>query len=435
MARYLADTKLAELLPSSIQGDAGVEAAAGACQPELSAIVAATPKVLVYHNLAALPDAVLDLVAWGWHVDGYDLLESRAERLDLIRRFFDFHRFKGTKYGLGLYLRTFLKRELLAASPPHKSFLGCSLSESERAAWEAPHPEIRIYPFRHAGTKQGAVLGDYLGAMFPDVSDAILRIGDRVTLFDPVSDSEDALDSLATERDLVTRSAVRDVDVRLPGQAGRALFSGGFVGFLCDTGARSRFYRLRLEEGYADEIARRRPLSVRPSLEPVRMGSDQIGEPGSVCALHLGNRWKDVFSGRGGGFVVGFFRRSTAAERLYRRTKLFDPERVSFSRRETSTFFGAFRLGGFAPHTAEAAVDMRRTAPGKAQFCTGFLGCGHFAELEAGIWIGTMRRVGKMAVRFSDKIVVSITNHRPLRASSGLLAGDARAGEYRMEVL
>lgn len=76
---------------------------------------------------------------------------------------------------------------------------------------------------------------------------------------------------------------------------------------------------------------------------------------------------------------------------------------------------------------------MIRTAPRRALFCGGFPGT-FTCNLQAGAWIDTMRRVGRMAVRLSDKIAVSITNRRPVRASAGVLCGTVVAGAYQLEV-
>ncbi len=437
MDQYLADTPLIDLLPSSIKNDPSMAAAAASCQQQLSAVVAETPRVLVYHNLEGLPDAVLDLVAWGWHVDGYDLLATRSERLGVVRRFFDYHRFKGTRKGFELFFSTFLKRALLSASPPHKSFLGASLTAPERAAFEAPHPEVRVYPFRHGGLKEFSFPGDFLGAFWPGRSDALLRIGDQVALFDPLTGEEAALDSLETTRDTVQALAVSRAPVRLRGKAGRGLCCGRFLtGFTADLGAASRLYEMDLAVGYADEVERRRPLSMRPSLEPVRLGSDVVAAPGTASpfALFPGNRWTEVYPERGGRVLARVFPvRSGAGDRIHRRTRLFDPARVVFPRSASGTFAGAFRLGQLPPHTAEIAVDMLRKAPARAMFC-GACG-GHAGARGVGEWVALLLRGGRMASRFSDKVLVSITNRKPVRASSGLRAGDARAGEYRLEVL
>ena len=381
-------------------------------------------------------DAVLEHLAWAYHVDGWEYVTTRAQKIDLIKQMYEFHRYKGTKAGLALYFRTFLERDLLAAAPLTKSYCGSSLTDAERTAWSANMPEIRVYPYRHGGTRQGMFVGDCLGASYPNTSDAILRIGDKVTLYDPVDGTERDLDTLATERDTITKMAVQRVPVRLPGQASRALFAGRCLGrvYTCNTGAASRMYVLDLDVGYTDEVSRRIPLSVRPSLDPVRVGSEVVASPGRLGhGIFLGHRWPDGWPERAVCFLTGRFpAKSTAGDRLYRRTKLFDASRAQFDRRTSSLFCGCFRLGALRPHHAEAAVDMLRPAPRRALFGGGFPGS-FPCNLQAGAWIDKMCRVGRMAVRLSDKIAVSITNRRPIRASAGVLCGSFVAGAYQLE--
>ena len=384
-------------------------------------------------------DAVLEHLAWAYHVDGWEYVSTRAQKIDLIKRMYDFHRFKGTKYGLALYLRTFLGRDLLACSPPTKSFCGASLTDAERAAWEADFPELRVYPYRHAGTRQGAFFGDHLGAMYPATSDAILRIGDQVTLYDPVAGTETKLDSLVTSRDVIAKTATERVTVRLPGDAGqRSMFCGRFLGacHTCDTGASERMYVLDMKAGYEDAVERRAALSVRPSLTPVTIGSDAVASPGSRGKrIFLGHRWPDAYPERAACFLEGnFLVPSTAGDRIYRKTKLYDPSRAQFDRRGTSTFLGAFKLGALRPHYAEAAVDMLRAAPPRAMFCGQHLGNRYTCDLDAQAWIDRMCRIGRMAMRLSDRVLVAVTNRHCIQASESLTCGAALVcGAYQLE--
>ena len=382
-------------------------------------------------------DAVLEHLAWAYHVDGWEYLTSRAQKIDLIKRMYEFHRYKGTKHGLALYLRTFLGRDLLACSPPTKSYCGASLTDAERASWSADMPELRVYPFRHGGTRQGAFVGDFAGACWPTTSDAILRIGDQVTLFDPVDGSEIQLDALVTSRDVTARLAATQVTARLPGQAGLALFCGRCLAgcFTADTGAAARIYELEMVVGYEDAIARRHALSVRPSLTPVKIGSDEVASPGTRGRrIFLGHRWPDAYPERAACFLEGCSPEpSTAGDRLYRLTRLYDQTREVFSRRATSTFLGAFKLGAVRPHHAEAAVDMQRTAPVRAMFCGRHFGQRHACDLDARAWIDRMRRVGRMAMRLSDRILVSTNNRRQIQASESLVCGSVVCGDYQLE--
>jgi hypothetical protein len=382
-------------------------------------------------------DAVLEHLAWAYHVDGWEYVSTRAQKIDLIKRFYEFHRYKGTKYGLALYLRTFLNRDLLACSPPTKSFCGASLTDAERSAWEANFPELRVYPYRHTGKRQGAFVGDYCGVMYPNTSDAILRIGDQVTLYDPVDGSEIKLDSLVTDRDVVTKTATQRVTVRLPSTAGLAMFVGRYPGayYTCDTGASSRMYVLDLSVGYEDEVARRYTMSVRPSLTPVKIGCETVASAGTRGnGIFLGHRWPDAYAEAAALFIEGKFPvKSSSGDRLYRMTKLFDANRIVYNRRDTSTFLGAFKLGAVRPHYAEAAVDMLRNAPVRAMFCGRPVYMRCTCDLDAQVWIDRMCRVGRLAVRLSDRILVSTANRKCIQASESLKCGSVVCGEYQLE--
>ena len=434
----LQDLSLLDILPQSISWDETIQALAKALDPIHQDVTATIPVDIIYANLDSLSDDILAMVAWGFHIEGYDLLATRAEKLHVLKHFYDYHRYKGTRHGLELYLNTYLKRDLLACSPPTKSFCGASLTDAEYAAWEANFPELRVYPFRHAGSRQGAFFGDYLGAMYPATSDAILRIGDQVTLYDPVVGTETKLDSLTTERDVVTTMATERVNMALPGTAGLAMFVGRCAGtsYVCDTGASERMYVLDMAVGYEDEVDRRHTLSVRPSLTPVSIGSDVVATAGTRGAgIFLGHRWPDSYSEAVSLFLEGRFPvRSSARDRLYRMSKLYDADREVFSRRETSTFLGAFKLGARRPHYAEAAVDMQRQAPPRAAFCSGRYASMYYpCDLDARAWIDRMRRIGKMAVRISDRILVSTANRNCIQASESIKCGAAVCGEYQIE--
>jgi len=429
---------LLDILPPSISWDDTIRTLAKALDPIHRDGTATIPVDIIYAALRTLPDDILAMVAWGFHIEGYDLLETREEKLHVVRNFFDYHRYKGTCHGLELCLNTYLKRDLLAASPPTKSYFGASLTDAERTAWSAKMPEIRVYPYRHAGTRQGAFFGDHLGAMYPATSDAILRIGDQVALYDPVAGTETKLDSLVTSRDVVTKTATERVTVRLPGDAGhRSMFCGRFLGacHTCDTGASERMYVLDIHAGYEDTVERRAALSVRPSLTPVTIGSDAVTSPGSRGKrIFLGHRWPDAYPERAACFLEGsYLVPSTAGDRIYRKTKLYDASRAQFDRRGTSTFLGAFKLGALRPHYAEAAVDMLRDAPPRAMFCGQHLGNRYTCDLDAQSWIDRMCRIGRMAMRLSDRVLVAVTNRHCIQASESLTCGSLACGAYQLE--
>jgi hypothetical protein len=438
-------TDLQRLLPPSISEDAGMQAAAQAAGDQEAIVRALINNVYIWPRLDELPEPVLDHLGWGLHIDGWEYADTLQKKRWLIRNFYPWHIYKGTEYGLSLYWSTLLDRQLLKAEPAHKSYLGNSLTPAEREAFEAPHPEIRAYPFRSYGQKQSLFTGDCLGdpaenfAVHPARTDALLRCGQRLELVDPVLGTATPLHDLLYERDQVEKLAADIIEVCKPGRAVGQFAGAPLAKPLVDHKAKDRLFTLKMQRAYGDEIERRIPLSIQPSLQPMSVYYSWERENGQAGnGIFLANRWPDQYPETGGHAFPGvsFYPHASDANlRLYKRFKLFDPDRVVFNRRQITNFLGAFRLGPLPPHTAEVAVDMAGKLPPLA-FCTpGHAGKRHFVISDCATRIAQARHVGKMAVRLSDQILLSITNRRVIRASTSILAGTAVAGEYRLEVI
>lgn len=107
MIRDILSPSLVEILPPSILRDEKLKAAAQALDVELKKLSADSKLVLHLPRLNELPNEVLDLLAWAYHVDFYrpsnmDLETKRA----LIRESLHQHRVKGTKYAVEKLLNT-----------------------------------------------------------------------------------------------------------------------------------------------------------------------------------------------------------------------------------------------------------------------------------------------------------------------------------------
>jgi hypothetical protein len=437
-------TDLQRLLPPSISEDPSMQAAAQAAGDQEAIVRALIQNAYIWSRLDDQPEPILDHLGWSLHIDGWEYAVTRELKLWLVRNFYEWHIYKGTEYGLALYWSTLLNRDLLKAEPAHKSYLGSSLTAAERAAFEAPHPEIRAYPFRSYGQKQSLFLGDCLGdpaedyAVFPAMTDALLRCGERLELYDPELGEATPLHDLLYEREQVEKLAAEVIEVRKPGQAMGQFAGAPLAKPLVDHGAQARLFTLKMERAYSDEIERRIPLSIQPSLEPMSVYYSWTQDDGQAGrGTFLANRWPDQYPDTGGCAYLGasYPYPSDANMRLYKRFKLFDPDRVKLIRRDPSTFLGGFRLGPLPPHTAEVAVDMAGKLPFGAASLPGYANAGHFTKSDAATRIAQVRQVGKLAARRSDKILLSITNRRQIRASASVLAGSAVAGDYRLEVI
>ncbi|MGP1575240.1 phage tail protein I [Selenomonas sp.] len=97
MSKELQHTSLLDILPQNLLRDEQIKAAAQALDAELQKITAATKEALLLPRLDELPEAVIDLLAWQWHVDFYEPNMSLETKRQLVRESIAWHRLKGTK--------------------------------------------------------------------------------------------------------------------------------------------------------------------------------------------------------------------------------------------------------------------------------------------------------------------------------------------------
>ena len=103
----LSNTKLVDLLPASISGDANVIAAANAIDGELQKVTALIPETVLIARIDVLPEKVLDLLAWQWHVDFYEPVGfSIDKKRAAIKNSIAWHRKKGTPWAVEQVLST-----------------------------------------------------------------------------------------------------------------------------------------------------------------------------------------------------------------------------------------------------------------------------------------------------------------------------------------
>jgi len=58
------------------------------------------PLTQIYTRIDALPEEALDLLAWQFHIEGYELAQTTEEKRNLIKSAIELHRYKGTKYAI-----------------------------------------------------------------------------------------------------------------------------------------------------------------------------------------------------------------------------------------------------------------------------------------------------------------------------------------------
>ena len=95
-----------ELLPPSLAKDENIKALTEALDKQLTKIEEQILNVLILPRINHINDPeILDLLAWQFHIEGYELAESVEEKRNLIKKAIELHRYKGTKYAIKEVLR------------------------------------------------------------------------------------------------------------------------------------------------------------------------------------------------------------------------------------------------------------------------------------------------------------------------------------------
>jgi phage tail P2-like protein len=96
MANTLHTFKLLDLVPPNLRSDPQVIAAAETLGAELRAVTEAVKECLHLPRLDELPETVIDLLAYQWHVDFYESTLPIEQKRELVRKSISWHRRKGT---------------------------------------------------------------------------------------------------------------------------------------------------------------------------------------------------------------------------------------------------------------------------------------------------------------------------------------------------
>jgi phage tail P2-like protein len=103
----VSDLALRTILPPSITDDDQLTAVADGLDPESHSIVSDAAVGLPYMaNIGTLPERILDLLAWQFHVDFYESDLTLAQKRELVRGAIAFHRIQGTRAAVQSVLDT-----------------------------------------------------------------------------------------------------------------------------------------------------------------------------------------------------------------------------------------------------------------------------------------------------------------------------------------
>ncbi len=98
---------LKETAPMNLLNDPIMKALLSAADPELQKVKEQIINVIIYPRIDEIEDeSLLDLLAWQFHVEGYDLAKTIEEKRNLVKNAIELHRYKGTKYAIQKILNT-----------------------------------------------------------------------------------------------------------------------------------------------------------------------------------------------------------------------------------------------------------------------------------------------------------------------------------------
>ncbi len=101
MAKDIYTVSLRDIAPSSIASDPQIQAMIEAIDPELQGVSFDTREALIYSRIDELPEPVVDLLAWQFHVDFYEPMGMSLDvKRGLVKTAILVHKRKGTQWAV-----------------------------------------------------------------------------------------------------------------------------------------------------------------------------------------------------------------------------------------------------------------------------------------------------------------------------------------------
>ena len=97
MAKVIERLSLMDISPPSITSDRKAQDIITAIDPELLNVSHEIREAFIISRINELPEEALDLLAWQWHVDFYELAHSLEAKRAMVLKSISWHRKKGTR--------------------------------------------------------------------------------------------------------------------------------------------------------------------------------------------------------------------------------------------------------------------------------------------------------------------------------------------------
>ena len=153
MAKQIERLSLADISPPSLLHDKNILALIQALDPEFQSVSHDIREALIFSRIDELPESVIDLLAWQWHVDFYESAHSLDTKRAMVKASISWHRKKGTRAAiveavemLGTETRFTAWHELLdEGAQPYTFEIDARITPVfwERVDWTKPTHTIR----------------------------------------------------------------------------------------------------------------------------------------------------------------------------------------------------------------------------------------------------------------------------------------------------
>ena len=96
----LEKSSLLGITPDNLASDANIQAICKSLDVPLQEVAKNISMCLILPNIDTLPENIIDLLAWQYHVDFYDYSLPIDKKRQLVKTSFEVHRHKGTPYAV-----------------------------------------------------------------------------------------------------------------------------------------------------------------------------------------------------------------------------------------------------------------------------------------------------------------------------------------------
>ncbi|MPN10471.1 hypothetical protein SDC9_157766 [bioreactor metagenome] len=92
----LENVKLIDTLPPNLAADELIQNLCPVIDAKLQEISNKINVILLWQNMDLLPEAIVDELAWQFHVDFYDYKTTKSKKITLVKKAIPWHKIKGT---------------------------------------------------------------------------------------------------------------------------------------------------------------------------------------------------------------------------------------------------------------------------------------------------------------------------------------------------